>query len=149
LDGSLIRREDVPAAYLKDLTQRRKEVDPFVKEAKRRLRSGDVVGAIRALSSIIEENPGRSDALRLVGYRLIDLGRSAQAARLFDEVRKQRPFEPHSYRDLARSLEDCGKYALAAVNYEIALAGTWHGRFGDSLKAVVREEYTRSLREAI
>ncbi len=124
LDGPLTRREDVPATYLKDLAARGQEIDPFVKEARRRLRGGDVVGAVRALSSIIEENPGNGDALRLVGYRLLDLGQSAQAARLFDAVRKQRPFEPHSYRDLARSLEDCGKYALAAVNYEIVLAGT-------------------------
>src|SRR5262249_25639066 len=132
LDGPMTRREDVPAAYLKDLSVRRQEVDPFVKEAKRRLRGGDVAGAVRALSSIIEENPGRRAALRRVGYRLLDLRQSAQAARLFDEVRKQRPFEPHSYRDLARSLEDCGNYALAAVHYEVALAGTWHARFGES-----------------
>ncbi|MBI1917522.1 MAG: hypothetical protein HYS12_22720 [Planctomycetes bacterium] len=149
LDGALTRRDDVPASYLKHLAGRRQEIDPCVKEARRRLRGGDVAGAVRALSSIIEENPGNGDALRLVGYRLLDLGQSAQAARLFDEVRKQRPFEPHSYRDLARSLEDSGKYALAAVHYEVALAGTWHGRFGDSLKMVVREEYAHTLREAV
>jgi uncharacterized protein YfaP (DUF2135 family) len=35
------------------------------------------------------------------------------------------------------------------VQYEAVLAGTWHARFGDSLKAVCREEYVRMLREAI
>ena len=44
-------------------------------------------------------------------------------------MQRQRPFEPHSYRDLARSLEESGKYGLAAVQYEIVLAGTWHNRF--------------------
>ena len=46
-------------------------------------------------------------------------------------MQRQRPFEPHSYRDLARSLEDAGQYGLAAVQYEIVLAGTWHARFRD------------------
>ena len=84
---------------------------------------------MRVLSSVIEEHPGRGDALRLVGYRLLDLKQPAQAARLFEQVQRQRPFEPHSYRDLARSLEECGQYGLAAVQYEIVLAGTWHNRF--------------------
>ena len=64
-------------------------------------------------------------------------------------MQRQRPFEPHSYRDLARSLEESGKYGLAAVQYEIILAGTWHQRFHESLKTVAREEYAAMMREAI
>ena len=64
-------------------------------------------------------------------------------------MQRQRPFEPHSYRDLARSLEESGKYALAALQYEIVLAGTWHNRFRDSLKEVAQEEYARMMREAV
>ena len=64
-------------------------------------------------------------------------------------MQASRPYEPHSYRDLARSLEACGKYGLAAVQYEIILAGTWHNRFGEALKLVAREEYGHMLREAI
>ena len=90
------------------------------------------------LSSVIEEYPARADALRLVGYRLLDLKQPAQAARLFEQVQRQRPFEPHSYRDLARSLEETGRFGLAAVQYEIVLAGTWHNRFRDSLKQVAQ-----------
>ncbi len=101
------------------------------------------------LSSIVEEYPGRGDALRLVGYRLLDMAQPAQAVRLFQNVQRSRPFEPHSYRDLARSLEDSGKYGLAAVEYEIILAGTWHTRFHESLKEVVQEEYAHMMREAI
>jgi hypothetical protein len=71
------------------------------------------------------------------------------AARLFQRVEQSRPFEPHSYRDLARSLEECGKYGLAAVQYEVLLAGTWHNRFRDSLKEVATEEYAHMMREAI
>jgi hypothetical protein len=85
----------------------------------------------------------------LVGYRLIDLGQAGQAARLFSQVQKQRPFEPHSYRDLAHALEQSGKYGLAALNYEIILAGTWHNRFRQELKLVAEEEYVHMMQEAI
>src|SRR5262249_48147793 len=111
--------------------------------------SQDVAGAVRALSCIVEEHPGRGDALRLVGYRLLDMRQPAHAAGLFERVERNRPFEPHSYRDLARSLEACGKYGLAAIQYEIILAGTWHARFRDSLKQVALEEYAAMMREAI
>jgi hypothetical protein len=151
LEGALTRREDVPASFEKELAQaeKRREVGVYVKEARRRLRAGDTAGAVRVLSSIVEEHAGRSDAARLVGYRLLDFRQPEQAARLFAQVQRERPFEPHSWRDLARSLEECGKYGLAAVQYEAVLAGTWHGRFGAALKLVAREEYARMLREAL
>jgi hypothetical protein len=146
VSGALLRRSDVPPAYL---AARERDVSAYLTEARRRTNAQDADGAVRVLSSIIEEHPGRDDALRLVGYRLLDLKQPAQAARLFGQVQRQRPFEPHSYRDLARSLEESSKYGLAAVQYEIVLAGTWHTRFRDSLKEVVREEYAQMMREAI
>ncbi len=147
--GALLHRSDVPPAYLALRDADPREVSPYLTEAKRRAAAGDADGAVRVLSSVIEEHPGRGDALRLVGYRLLDLKMATQAARLFRQVQKQRPFEPHSYRDLGRSLEESGKYGLAAIQYEIVLAGTWHNRFKDSLKQVVREEYASLMREAI
>ena len=56
---------------------------------------------------------------------------------------RQRPYEPNSYRDLARALEDAGRYPLAALLNEAVLAGAWHDRFRDSLRVVTREEYAR------
>jgi hypothetical protein len=135
--------------YLAGRQRDRRAVGPYLAEARRRAGAGDVDGAVRVLSSIIEEHPGRGDALRLVGYRLLDLRQPAQAARLFGRVQRRRPFEPHSYRDLARALEQGGQYGLAAVQYEVVLAGTWHSRFGASLQAVAREEYAAMMQEAI
>jgi hypothetical protein len=147
--GALVRKGDVPPEYLAARDADRGDVSAYLAEARRRANAGDADGAVRVLSSVIEEHPGRGDALRLVGYRLLDLKQPSQAARLFDRVQRARPFEPHSYRDLARSLEESGKYGLAAVQYEIVLAGTWHQRFRDSLKQVAREEYASMMREAI
>jgi hypothetical protein len=144
-----LHKADVPPTYLTARDADRRNVEPYITEARRRLDQKDVAGAIRVLSSVIEEHLGRGDALRLVGYRLLDLQQPAQAVRLFQQVQRNRPFEPHSYRDLARSLEESGKFGLAAVQYEILLAGTWHNRFRDSLKLVAQEEYVRMMQEAI
>jgi hypothetical protein len=150
IHGAIVKKGDVPPDYLSARDRDRRDVAPYLKEAKRRADDGDVDGAVRVLSSVIEEHAGRGDALRLVGYRLLDLRQPDQAAQLFTQVQRQRPFEPHSYRDLARSLEECGLYGLAAVQYEIVLAGTWHARFHDaSLKQVVQEEYARMMQDAI
>jgi hypothetical protein len=149
LDGGLPLKSGAAPEYLAAVAQDRRAVEAYLLEAERRLKSGDRAGAMRVLSTIIEEHPGRSDALRLVGYRLLDMKRPTEAAQLFRQVQRQRPFEPHSYRDLARSLEDSEKYGLAAIQYEIVLAGTWHNRFRDDLKTVVREEYVHMMQEAI
>src|SRR5262249_51589258 len=111
--------------------------------------AGDAAGAARVLSTVVEEHPGRADALRLVGYRLLDLKQPAQAARVFAQVQRTRPFEPQSYRDLARGLEDVGRYGLAAVQYETVLAGRWDARFRDAAQTVACEEYGRMIREAL
>jgi von Willebrand factor type A domain/Vault protein inter-alpha-trypsin domain len=149
IHGTILRKSDVPPGYLAQREQDRRNVGVYLQEAKRRAADGDIDGAVRVLSSVIEEHPGRGDALRLVGYRLLDMRQPDQAAHLFQQVQRQRPFEPHSYRDLARSLEDSGLYGLAAVQYEIVLAGTWHARFHDSFKLVVQEEYARVMQDAI
>jgi len=80
---------------------------------------------------------------------LLDFDQPGQAARLFAQVQRQRPFEPHSYRDLARALVSNGRYGLAALNYEIVLAGTWHNRFRDSLKHVAREDYAEMMQQVL
>ncbi len=147
--GALVTTDLVPPAYLQGRDADRGNVATYLTESRRRLAAKDVGGAVRALSSVVEVHPGRSDALRLVGYRLLDLGEPAQAVRLFEQVQRQRPFEPHSYRDLARGLESSTRYGLAAAQYEIVLAGTWHNRFRDSLKTVAREEYAQLLSQAV
>jgi hypothetical protein len=149
IKGAVLRKSDVAPEYLAERDKDSRNVACYLTEARRRAGKQDVDGAVRVLSSVIEQYPTRGDALRLVGYRLLDMKQPVHAARLFQQVERSRPFEPHSYRDLARSLEECGKYGLAAMQYEIVLAGTWHNRFRESLKQVVLEEYARMMREAI
>jgi hypothetical protein len=147
--GELLTRKDVPPDYLVERDRHPRDVRTYLAESRRRAASKDFDGAVRVLSSIIEENPTRDDALRLVGYRLLDLGRSSTAVWLFRQVQKQRPFEPHSYRDLAHSLEQSSRFGLAALQYELILEGAWHNRFRESLQQVTQEEYVTMMQEAI
>ncbi len=147
--AALLFAKDADKDYLAARKPDRRAVHPYLEECQRRHTAGDVEGAVRVLSSIIEQHPSRGDALRLVGYRLLDMQQPEQAAKLFARVLRQRPFEPHSFRDLARSLEDARRYPLAALLYESVLAGTWHGRFGEALKTVTVEEYVRLLRAGV
>src|SRR5262249_33401575 len=145
LAGSLLKRAKADKDYLTAIARNRRDVHAYLKESQRRSRN-DKAGAVRALSSIVEEYPGRRDALRLAGYRLLEMKQPAQAAQLFVRVLRQRPYEPHSFRDLARSLEDAGRYPLAALLNETVLAGTWDGRFGEAIKTVTREDQIQLLR---
>jgi tetratricopeptide (TPR) repeat protein len=146
---ALIQKKNVSPAYLTARQADPMNVHVYLDEAKRRANDKDGQGAIRVLSSVVEAHPMRADALRLVGYRLLDMQQPAQAVRLFQQVEEARPFEPHSYRDLARSLEESAQYGFAALQYEIVLAGAWHNRFRDSLKEVAREEYAQLMQEAL
>ena len=115
IGGELSYRGLLPVAYRDAVARDQRDVQTYLAEGQRRAEAGDLDGAVRALSNIVEEFPARGDALRLVGYRLLDMHQAARAVSLFDNVRRDRPFEPHSYRDLARSLEESGKLGMAAV----------------------------------
>jgi hypothetical protein len=149
---ALIQKKDISPAYLAARQTNPLNVHAYLDEAKRRATPGAdatrLAGAVRALSSIVELIPS-AEALRLVGYRLMDMQQAIQAALLFQQVETNRPFEPHSYRDMARSLEESGRYGFAALQYEIVLAGAWHNRFRESLKEVAREEYALMMQEAL
>ena len=79
--GALLDGKEARAEYLAARERDRRDVHAYVRESRRRAEAGDVDGAVRVLSSVIEEHAGRGEALRLVGYRLLALGQPAQAAR--------------------------------------------------------------------
>lgn len=146
--GELPTKAAVATRYLQRRAKDRRDFKNYVRAAELRLGDERDFLALRALSSIVELEPSRSDALRLVGYRFLGLGRPAYATTLFERIRDARPFEPHGYRDLARSYERLGKTSLAALHYELVLAGSWNERF-KSMKTVARDEYRRLIRGAL
>ncbi|APR86670.1 hypothetical protein A7982_12019 [Minicystis rosea] len=138
-------REGSPAPLQKALATHHLEYDEISAEADRRLRQWGPADALRALSSLVEENPGDAVLARDVGLTALTWGLPAQAFHLFRRVAVARPFEPPTYRALAQSLVRLGKVDLAMAYYEIGLAGQWAPRFGD-FHRIVAFEYLELLR---
>lgn len=135
-------KRTVPWVYRK---KRKKHNDyrAYSREAKRRLKF-DAAGAVRCITSIVEVNQGRPESLRLVGYYLLSWKQASLATDVFLKVLRRRSFEPHSYRDLARSLTQQKHFALASVLYELILQKKWDARFG-RIHTLVQEEYAQLI----
>jgi tetratricopeptide (TPR) repeat protein len=135
--------------YLKARADNLLGTNSYLTEAKRRADAGDVSGSVRTLTSLLPLFASNADVQRSVGYRLFDAKQTGCAVRLFERLQQQRPDDPHAYRDLARAYEDAGMHGLAAIQYEIVLAGTWDNKYAGSLKEVAQEEYGHMMRDAI
>ncbi|HOU91477.1 MAG TPA: hypothetical protein PLU22_10565, partial [Polyangiaceae bacterium] len=134
-----------PAEYLAAMSHSPDAPAPFIDEAERRFDAGAPRDAVRALSTLIENDPGNSATARQVGYRMSSWGTSADAAGLLYRVLASRPFEPQSYRDLANVL-GLERPALSTLLFESVLLGQYDGRFGLAV-TVVGEEYALFARE--
>ncbi|MGE0709018.1 MAG: hypothetical protein AB7N76_23325 [Planctomycetota bacterium] len=132
------------AARAKDLL----DVGAYDAVARARALSGDTMGAVRALSSLVEQRPRDGEACRLVGYACLALGQYGPAAELFERVRLTRPFEPQSYLEEALALEALGRWSEAARRYEIALARAFP-RHVEEVRTVAAYHYGRLLQELL
>lgn len=120
------------------------DVKAYDRVARARALAGDTMGAVRALSSLVEKRPRSAEANRLVGYACMALGQYGPAAELFERVRLNRPFEPQSFLEEALALEALGRYAEAARNYEIVLAREFPRHLSE-VRVVAGYHYARLL----
>ncbi|MBR58271.1 MAG: hypothetical protein CMH54_09645 [Myxococcales bacterium] len=144
LEIPLVMKTDVPTNYAANLTSESTETALYRQEADRRVGNGEKGAAVRALSSVVENNPNSAEISRLVAYRLYGWDLATESAHALLNVLKRRPYEPQSYRDLANALW-LQRPGLAAMLFEAILAGEWHPRFG-LLKTVAAEEYAMLIR---
>jgi hypothetical protein len=100
--------------------------------------------ALRALSSIVELKPQDDQALRLVGYVLLEWSLYAEAEELFSLVRQRRPFEPQNYLMEAVSLAVQGRTASAALRFEILVRRPFP-RLGEFTTPTAKILYARLL----
>lgn len=124
------------------------------------LRAGQRELALRVLTSVVELKLREPRLLRVAAHRLQQLGALDLAVELFEEVRRLRPEEPQSLRDLALALEARADAALRergrgdrglAGSYERAVEllselalGQWDGRFPE-IEVTALEEANRIL----
>jgi hypothetical protein len=138
-------RAPLPAPIVQALATHKVEYDPFTAEAERRRAAHGNADALKALSSLVEENPGDTVLTRDVGISAMTWGLAADAYHLFRRVAAARPYEPQTYRAMAQALVRLGQIDLAIAYFEIGLAGRWDGRFGEFRK-ILAVEYLELLR---
>ncbi|BBM84239.1 hypothetical protein [Candidatus Uabimicrobium amorphum] len=139
---------DIPAEYLRKRNQNSEDLHNYIVEGKRRYDEGLVADYIRCLSCAVEEQPRKSDVLRMVAYDLLAKEKPEYALGLLVRVCKKRPFEPQSYRDIAKCYASMKNYKVAALYYEITLAGKWHRRF-QRINTATAFEYAYMIQQAL
>ena len=85
--------------------------------------------ALRILSNVAEMELENPQLLRILGYRLMQIGRPKLAVAVFEEVLKMREEEPQSYRDLALALAADKQHQRAVDLLRQVVEGKWNGRF--------------------
>jgi hypothetical protein len=76
------------------------------------------------------------------------LPEAAETLRLLLGVEKHLG-EPHAYHNVARAFQAVGRPALAALHYEILLAGAWQAPSADALRQAARQDYMAFLRDSL
>ncbi len=138
-------RDGIPKTVLEQLAARKPEYDTLTTEAERRYRELGPADALKALSSLVEAQPGDGVLARDIGFSAMNWGLHSQAYHLFARVAKARPFEPQTYRAMALTLSAGGHHDLALAYFEIGLAGKWDSRFGE-FRQILLQDYLRFLR---
>jgi len=92
---------------------------------------GQRVLALRVLSNLAELHVEDRGLLRVLAYRLQEIGETAEAVRLLQHVAELAPDEPQSWRDLGLAQAAAGAWQPAVDALWTAASGTWDGRFGD------------------
>ena len=118
-------RAKAEAAYLSARQRSPEDLLVFHAISQARLQAGDLLGAARAISSVVELRPEDPEALRLTGFVLLAQGLAQPAAELFGHLRATRSFEVQAYLEEALALVEAGRIADAARNYELVLARKW------------------------
>lgn len=103
--------------------------------------------ALRVLSNMAEIASEDPRLLRVLGQRLMQLGESAFAVTVFDDVKRMRGEEPQSYRDLGLAYAQAKQYQRAVDNLYQVVTRTWDSRFPE-IELIAVNELNRVLRDA-
>ena len=87
--------------------------------------------ALRALSNLAELHLEDRGLLRVLAYRLQEMGETAEAIRLLQHVAELAPDEPQSWRDLGLAQAAAGAWQPAVDALWVAASGAWDGRSRD------------------
>ena len=103
--------------------------------------------AFLVLSNVAELDLQNYRLMRVLAYRLLQLGYTDYAINLFEKVLVLRPEEPQSYRDLALANEQAKNYQKTIDLYNEALYKNWDGRFRE-IEIILLEEMNHAITKA-
>lgn len=138
---------DMPSQLRQQLASPELSYDAMNAEAKRRRREFTADDALKAVSSLVENNPGDVVLLRDVAFSAMEWGQAGHAFQLLRRAAELRPYQPQTCWAMAQCLEQMQKTDLALAFYEIAWVGQWDSRFG-AWRQIVGTDYARFLRQA-
>lgn len=124
-------KADRYAAYLKLRAEYGSTPGFFLDVSDQFFRDGNGKLALRILSNIAELKLEDATLLRVLGYRLKQLGQHRLSVWAFEEVLRMREEEPQSTRDLALALAANGHEQRAANLLWDVVKKPWDGRFRD------------------
>jgi Ca-activated chloride channel homolog len=123
--------QDLNKEYLKQKKEYANSSAFYLDVADFYIEKGKKAEALRILSNIAELDLENHQLLRILGYRLKQLGYYKLAIYVFEEVLKIRNEEPQSYRDLALAFEADKQYVKAADMFWYVVRNKWDDRFPD------------------
>jgi len=87
--------------------------------------------ALRVLSNLAEMDLENRQVLRILGYRLMEMGAAEQAIPIFQKVLRLAEDEPQSFRDLGLAYEAAKHYQQAIDSLNEVVLRPWDGRTPD------------------
>ena len=139
--------EDLPKQYIDVLSAERLDYDAVMKESNRRAKTS-TDDAIKAMSSLIEQNQGDLVLARDVAFSAMEMSRPSSAYHLLRRVANARPYDPSIYTAIGQCLAQLNKADMAVVYYEIAMSGLFQNQSADYRK-IAATEYSYLLREIV
>lgn len=94
--------------------------------------------AVRVLSNTLELDLENPELLKVAARRLLQEGEYESAIKVLQEIKKLRPEEPQSFRDLALAYQAAGNYQDALESYLFVMDHDWN-RF-EEIKDIVLNE---------
>jgi len=103
--------------------------DAWTLESEARDRAGSQIGALRALTSLLAQNPADVVLRRDIALSAIKMGFPQASFLAFKQVAAARPWEPLSYMQMAKGAQAASLPDLATFLFEVSLGGEWERRF--------------------
>ncbi len=140
LECSRRDRETMDHDYFQHLQSGKLSYEVVSAESEKRAERVGTADALKALSSLVEQEPGDMVLARDVAFTAMQWKLSGQAYPLLRRVAAARPYQPQVYQALGKCLTDLGNADLAMLYYEIAFSGEWHERYKDA-NQIIGVEY--------